>query len=111
MKGMAKREIAGVTVYGVTDVAQEVGVTPATVRQWIRDGKLLARKVGREWLITEDAVRIFITGVEPVGPEEQEGPVGFQPGKVDRKKPPKEEVPTEPPIMIPKPPRGDTVTS
>lgn len=45
---MTKREIAGVTVYGVADVAREVGVTPTTVRRWIREGKLLARKVGRE---------------------------------------------------------------
>lgn len=108
---MAKREMAGMTVYGVADVAQEVGVTPATVRQWIRGGKLVARKIGREWVITEEAVRFFIAGGEPAEPAEHEGPIGFQPQRVRKRTPPKEEVPTEPPVMIPTPPRGDTVTS
>lgn len=32
-------------------VAERLGVTPKTVRQWLRDGELIGIKLGREWRI------------------------------------------------------------
>lgn len=37
-------------------VAERLHVTPATVRRMAVAGRIAASKVGRQWLITEDAV-------------------------------------------------------
>lgn len=39
-----------------SEVAERFRVTPWTVSQWIKSGKLKAKKVGRKLLITEKAV-------------------------------------------------------
>ena len=38
----------------VEAVAERLHVKPATVRQWLRIGKLHGVKVGRRWLMTDD---------------------------------------------------------
>lgn len=37
----------------VEEAAREVGKDPETVRRWIRGGKLVARKVGLQYMIDE----------------------------------------------------------
>ena len=39
------------TFYTPQEVAEELRVTPQTIRNWIKDGTLEARKIGRKWLI------------------------------------------------------------
>jgi excisionase family DNA binding protein len=39
--------------------AGELGITPATLRQQVKSGRLHAIKLGREWLVTEDEVNRY----------------------------------------------------
>lgn len=41
------------------EAAALLGVTPATLRQQIANGKLKARKVGRDWHVTPAEVRRY----------------------------------------------------
>ncbi len=53
-------EIGGVKLYTTKDIAKAMDVTDRTVRRYIRDGHLQAKKVGRNIFITEEALREFI---------------------------------------------------
>lgn len=50
-------------VYGVEDLAKYWRVKPETIREMIRRGKLDAFKCGKEWRITDKAVREYEEGV------------------------------------------------
>ena len=39
-----------------TEVAERLHMTPATVRRMAREGRITASYVGRQWLITEEAL-------------------------------------------------------
>lgn len=51
--------------FTVKEVADNFGVTIMTIRNYIKSGKLKARKVGVKYYITEDNLREFFEGVEP----------------------------------------------
>lgn len=46
----------------VPEAARIAGRNPETVRRWIREGKLRARKVGTQHVIEEDDLRDLIDG-------------------------------------------------
>lgn len=50
-------EIDGMKVYTLVEVAKLIGVHKATVRAYIKKGKLKAKKVGGKWMITTDALK------------------------------------------------------
>jgi len=52
----------------VTEVADVVGLHPATVRQWIRQGRLQsARRSGRRWLVRGDEVARLLESTQSLG--------------------------------------------
>ncbi len=40
----------------VTEAAEELGVTPATVRRWLREGRIEGRKVGKQWRVSRSGL-------------------------------------------------------
>lgn len=44
------------TTLTTTQAAERLHITPATVRRMVRRGDLEASYIGRQWLITEDAL-------------------------------------------------------
>ena len=56
--------------YTATEAAKIMGIMPRTVWQYIKDGKLSARKIGRSWKITPECLKEFIEGkqAEPTRP-------------------------------------------
>lgn len=46
------------------EVAQRLRVTPQTVRNWIREGKIKAVRVGRPWRIPESELRAILEQAE-----------------------------------------------
>ncbi len=48
------------------DVAERLNVSRGSVREWLRTGKLKARKAGSQWRIREEDVEEFLKkGKEP----------------------------------------------
>jgi len=33
------------------EIAEEMGVSPSTIRRWLKDGRLQGRRIGRRWLV------------------------------------------------------------
>lgn len=57
-----KREILGITIYPIREVAEMLKVTPTTIQGYIKKGILPARKVGGAYHVTEDNLKEFISG-------------------------------------------------
>ena len=49
-------------VYTVADLSKLLNTTPQTVRRYINEGRIQGRKVGRQWLVDEEAVTEFLRG-------------------------------------------------
>jgi len=56
------REIEGIKLYTVTETADLLGITPQTVRAYVKAGRLRGQRVGRPILITEGSLRQFLNG-------------------------------------------------
>lgn len=53
------------TAYTVKEAAEMLGKSAGTIRQYIRDGKLKAQKVGNTYYVTDDTLTELITGEKP----------------------------------------------
>ena len=51
-----------IVVYTVADLSKLLNTTPQTVRRYINEGRIQGRKIGRQWLVDEEAVREFLRG-------------------------------------------------
>ena len=56
------REIEGIKLFTVTEAADTLGITPQTVRAYIKQGKLKGQRIGRPILITENSIKQFLKG-------------------------------------------------
>lgn len=54
------REIEGIKLFTVTEAADTLGITPQTVRAYIKQGKLKGQRIGRPILITENNLKEFL---------------------------------------------------
>jgi excisionase family DNA binding protein len=52
--------IEGIKFYTIPEVAEALHVTPQTVRNWIRSGKIKSQRIGRPILITESNLKEFL---------------------------------------------------
>ena len=62
-------KIGDMTAYDVEDLAKLLQLTPITIRQYIREGRLPGRKFGKKWYVLEEDVR---TAIEKGMPPRQE---------------------------------------
>ena len=51
--------------YTVKEVAQGLGKTETTIRNYIKSGKLRAQKVGNQWYISDRDLTLLVTGEKP----------------------------------------------
>ena len=47
-------------IYTAEDMGEILQITAGTVKEYVRDGKLTAFKVGREWRFTEEDLYKFV---------------------------------------------------
>jgi excisionase family DNA binding protein len=53
-------------IYDAPQLADMLKVSEKAVRSHLISGRLKGRKVGKRWLVHEDAVREFLMNTEPV---------------------------------------------
>lgn len=58
------KEVLGVKLYTVKEVAEHLGVSPRSTQQYVLDKKMKAVKIGRSWFISEDNLKEFMNGAE-----------------------------------------------
>lgn len=64
----------------VTDAAKKLEVSPRRIRQFINEGRLSARKIGKQYIITKASLGAFV---------DKPRKVGRPPGSKNKPKPPK----------------------
>jgi len=52
--------IEGVKLFTIPEVAEAMGVTPQTVRKYIKAGKLKSQRIGRPIYVTESNILKFV---------------------------------------------------
>ena len=51
-------------LYTLTELEEILGVTHRTLLEYVKQGKLKARKIGGKWKVTQENLKIFINGEE-----------------------------------------------
>lgn len=51
-------------VYDLKEVVKLLGLNIQTIRQYIKEGKLKASKVGTHYMVTEEAIKEFLKATE-----------------------------------------------
>lgn len=51
-------------IYDLKEVVKLLGLNIRTIRQYIKEGKLKASKVGTHYIVTEDAIKEFLKANE-----------------------------------------------
>lgn len=49
-------------LYTLTELEDILGVTHRTLLDYVKQGKLKARKIGGKWKVTEENLKLFING-------------------------------------------------
>lgn len=60
------KHLGNLTLYSVDDLHEQLGLSKMTIRAYLREGKIRARKLGVQWYVTEEALREYFA--EPVEP-------------------------------------------
>lgn len=63
------KTIGNLTLYSVDDLHQQLGLSKMTIRAYLREGKIRARKLGVQWYVTEEALREYFN--EPAATNEK----------------------------------------
>jgi len=53
------KQIGNLTLYSVDDLHKQLGLSKMTIRAYLREGKIRARKLGVQWYVTEEALREY----------------------------------------------------
>jgi len=63
---MTPKEVLGIKLFTLDEVSEMLGVQVVTLRKYIKNGDLRARKIGGSvWYVTEEAVQEFLRGEGP----------------------------------------------
>jgi hypothetical protein len=49
-------------LYSVKDLSLMLPITPLTIREYIRKGKLKGHKIGKNWYVTKENLSLFLEG-------------------------------------------------
>lgn len=56
------KKIGDIKLHSVKDLHAALKVNERTIRGWFNKGKLKGRKIGTEWHVTEENLKIFLSG-------------------------------------------------
>lgn len=59
------KTIGGLNLYEIPDLSAALGIHPVTARRYLAEGRIPARKLGKAWLVPEDAFRAMFAPPAP----------------------------------------------
>ena len=66
------KEVLGVKLYDINEVADILSVTTTSIHNYIKRGSLAAQKIGGRWFISEENIKIFVSGSNSGGGAKKE---------------------------------------
>jgi excisionase family DNA binding protein len=67
------KNIAGLNLYNLKEISKKLDVTTSTLRAYIRQGKIKARKVAGKWLVSDEALRQYFNRRESGNGKKKKG--------------------------------------
>ena len=61
-RGNMPKEILGVTMYNIKEVAELLSVTTKTIQNYISADRIQGQKIGGRWYFTEEMLKAFLQG-------------------------------------------------
>lgn len=61
------KKVGNLTLYSVDDLHRQLGLSKMTIRAYLREGKIRARKLGVQWYVTEEALREYFNEPSQTG--------------------------------------------
>jgi phage antirepressor YoqD-like protein len=58
------KQIGDIRFYDVQEIAKAFDMTPQSIRKFLREGRIKARKFGTRWYVTEEAMREYLLGYD-----------------------------------------------
>jgi hypothetical protein len=52
-------KIGSITLFDIMELSKKLDLNPATLRGYIKSGRLKGQKVGTKWFVSEDGLREF----------------------------------------------------
>ena len=59
------KTIGTVTIYDAKELADLLDTTVTTIRNYLREGRIVGRKIGKQWYVSEDAIRQYFLTPAP----------------------------------------------
>jgi excisionase family DNA binding protein len=56
-------------LYSVEDLTKMLPITPLTIREYLRKGKIRGHKIGKNWYVTKENLEAFLEGKGQEGEE------------------------------------------
>lgn len=53
------KQLGNLTLFSVDELHEQLGLSKMTIRAYLREGKIRARKLGVQWYVTEEALREY----------------------------------------------------
>jgi len=66
------KEVLGVKLYDINEVAGILSVTTTSIHNYIKKGLLAGQKIGGRWFISEENIKIFVSGSNNGGGQKKE---------------------------------------
>ena len=60
------KQIGDIRFYDVQEIAKAFDMTPQSIRKFLREGRIKARKFGTRWYVAEEAMREYLLGYDNV---------------------------------------------
>ena len=60
------KKIGNLTLYSVDDLHEKLGLSKMTIRAYLREGRIRARKLGVQWYVTEEALWEYFNEPEKI---------------------------------------------
>ncbi len=64
-------QVGDMTLYTVQDLSEMLGVSASTIRAYIREERLMGRKIARRWYVPDESVQAYFSNLNEPRPESQ----------------------------------------
>lgn len=72
------KQVGNLTLYSVDDLHEQLGLSKMTIRAYLREGKIRARKLGVKWYVTEEALREYFNESTSSSKSQQKKPENYR---------------------------------
>ncbi len=60
-------KLDNLVLYSILELSQKLGITGATLRAYVKAGKLRGQKMGTKWFVSEESLREFFNAPAKAG--------------------------------------------